>query len=71
MSRPHFHLSLFQDIGEALQLLEDSDWVLLDAVNRAIPGAAQDQVQVFYFFFLYIKKKNLPRYRSRYTYCLC
>jgi len=32
-----------QDIGEALQLLEDSDWVLLDAVNRAIPGAAQDQ----------------------------
>jgi len=32
-----------EDIGEALQHLEDSGWVLVDAVNRAIPGAGQDQ----------------------------
>jgi hypothetical protein len=32
--------SLWQDYGEAIQHLEDANWVLVDAVNRALPGSA-------------------------------
>jgi hypothetical protein len=35
-----FLFSLWQDYGEAIQHLEDANWVLVDAVNRALPGSA-------------------------------
>jgi hypothetical protein len=35
-------LFVLQDYGEAIQHLEDANWVLVDAVNRALPGSIAD-----------------------------